>query len=119
MLASHGLKETRFGCGIAQCGACTVHVDGTATRSCITVVADVEGKEITTIEGLSEDGTHPLHTLRLANRLVALGGQHLSCLCGLVRAQVEGGFVYGLSAALFGELTVEDGAMSRATSIGT
>jgi isoquinoline 1-oxidoreductase alpha subunit len=55
-----GLKGTKFGCGIAQCGACTVHVDGTATRSCITVVADVEGKEITTIEGLSEDGTHPL-----------------------------------------------------------
>lgn len=47
------LKGTKFGCGIAMCGACTVHVDGAATRSCITRVADVAGKAVTTIEGLS------------------------------------------------------------------
>jgi isoquinoline 1-oxidoreductase subunit alpha len=48
-----GLTGTKFGCGMAQCGACTVHVDGTATRSCQTAVGDVEGAKITTIEGLS------------------------------------------------------------------
>ena len=55
-----GLKGTKFGCGISQCGACTVHVDGSAVRSCITEVGTLEGKEVTTIEGLSEDGDHPL-----------------------------------------------------------
>lgn len=48
-----GLTGTKFGCGMAQCGACTVHVDGTAIRSCQTAVGDVEGAKITTIEGLS------------------------------------------------------------------
>ncbi|MGP1993747.1 (2Fe-2S)-binding protein [Zobellia laminariae] len=51
---------TKFGCGIAQCGACTVHVDGNATRSCSLPVASVAGMSITTIEGLSEDGSHPV-----------------------------------------------------------
>ncbi|SDL28003.1 (2Fe-2S)-binding protein [Kriegella aquimaris] len=54
------LVGTKFGCGIAQCGACTVHLDGSAIRSCSTTLAQVEGKSITTIEGLSEDGYHPL-----------------------------------------------------------
>jgi isoquinoline 1-oxidoreductase alpha subunit len=54
------LKGTKFGCGIAQCGACTVLIDGMATRSCITPVSAVEGSAITTIEGLSKDGSHPL-----------------------------------------------------------
>ena len=54
------LKGTKFGCGIAQCGACTVHINGAATRSCTRRVATVEGAEITTIEGLSPDGSHPL-----------------------------------------------------------
>ena len=54
------LKGTKFGCGIAQCGACTVQVNGTAVRSCTRRVATVSGAEITTIEGLSPDGTHPL-----------------------------------------------------------
>jgi isoquinoline 1-oxidoreductase alpha subunit len=54
------LKGTKFGCGMAQCGACTVHVKGTPIRSCITPVASAVGAEITTIEGLSEDGSHPL-----------------------------------------------------------
>jgi isoquinoline 1-oxidoreductase subunit alpha len=54
------LKGTKFGCGIAQCGACTVHVNGTPTRSCQRPIATVAGAEVTTIEGLSSDGTHPL-----------------------------------------------------------
>ena len=51
---------TKFGCGIAQCGACTVHVDGAAMRSCQLQVSILENEEITTIEGLSEEGNHPL-----------------------------------------------------------
>ncbi len=54
------LKGTKFGCGIGQCGACTVHIDGAVTRSCRTRVESVAGKDITTIEGLSPDGTHAL-----------------------------------------------------------
>ncbi len=54
------LPGTKFGCGIAQCGACTVHLDGTPTRSCSTPVGAVGSAEITTIEGLSPDGSHPL-----------------------------------------------------------
>ena len=55
-----GLTGTKFGCGMAQCGACTVHLDGEAVRSCVTPVSAVGDKKITTIEGLSADGTHPL-----------------------------------------------------------
>ena len=54
------LKGTKFGCGIAMCGACTVHIDGVATRSCITKVADVAGKSVTTIEGLDSDAGNAL-----------------------------------------------------------
>jgi aerobic-type carbon monoxide dehydrogenase small subunit (CoxS/CutS family) len=54
------LKGTKFGCGIAQCGACTVHINGTATRSCITPISTAAGKSVTTIEGLSADGSHPV-----------------------------------------------------------
>jgi isoquinoline 1-oxidoreductase alpha subunit len=54
------LKGTKFGCGIAQCGACTVHLNGAPTRSCMQPIATVAGAEVTTIEGLSPDGTHPL-----------------------------------------------------------
>lgn len=55
-----GLVGTKFGCGIAQCGACTVHFDGVAVRSCILPVSSVGSSKITTIEGLSEKGDHPL-----------------------------------------------------------
>jgi isoquinoline 1-oxidoreductase alpha subunit len=55
-----GLSGTKFGCGVALCGACTVHVDGVAVRSCVTAVGDAEGASITTIEGLSADGNHPV-----------------------------------------------------------
>jgi len=54
------LVGTKYGCGIAQCGACTVHLDGKAVRSCSTPVAAVADKKVTTIEGLSEDGSHPV-----------------------------------------------------------
>ena len=54
------LKGTKYGCGMSVCGMCTVHVDGQATRSCVTPVSSVAGKRITTIEGLSPDGSHPL-----------------------------------------------------------
>jgi aerobic-type carbon monoxide dehydrogenase small subunit (CoxS/CutS family) len=55
-----GLKGTKFGCGIAQCGACTVHVDGEPTRACITPASSVAGRQVTTVEGLLADGTHPV-----------------------------------------------------------
>nr|WP_298685641.1 (2Fe-2S)-binding protein [uncultured Dongia sp.] len=55
-----GMTGTKFGCGLAQCGACTVHLDGTAARSCQTPVADAAGVAVTTIEGLSADGMHPV-----------------------------------------------------------
>ena len=55
-----GMTGTKFGCGIAQCGACTVHVDGMATRSCQVPLQSVAGADITTIEGLSAHGDHPL-----------------------------------------------------------
>lgn len=55
-----GVTGTKFGCGIASCGACTVHIDGAPLRACVTPVSAVEGKTITTIEGLSENGSHPV-----------------------------------------------------------
>jgi isoquinoline 1-oxidoreductase subunit alpha len=55
-----GLTGTKFGCGIAQCGACTVHLDGRPVRACSTPAASAAGREITTIEGLSVDGSHPV-----------------------------------------------------------
>jgi isoquinoline 1-oxidoreductase alpha subunit len=55
-----GLKGTKFGCGAMLCGACTVHLDGKAVRSCVTSVSSAEGQQITTIEGLSKDGSHPV-----------------------------------------------------------
>jgi isoquinoline 1-oxidoreductase alpha subunit len=55
-----GLTGTNFGCGIAECGACTVHVDGKAVRSCVTPVAEAEGTDVTTIEGLDPKGNHPV-----------------------------------------------------------
>ena len=55
-----GLTGTKFGCGIAACGACTVHVDGEAQRACVTPVSALEGKSVVTIEGLSESGDHPV-----------------------------------------------------------
>lgn len=67
------LTGTKFGCGIAQCGACTVHVDGEPTRSCVTQLQDVAGREITTIEGLSPDASHPLQRAWIAEQVPQCG----------------------------------------------
>ena len=55
-----GLTGTKYGCGVALCGACTVHVDGQATRACVTTISDVDGRTVITIEGLDRDGNHPV-----------------------------------------------------------
>jgi aerobic-type carbon monoxide dehydrogenase small subunit (CoxS/CutS family) len=55
-----GLRGTKYGCGIAACGACTVHMDGQPVRACVMPISAVEGKKITTIEALSKDGSHPV-----------------------------------------------------------
>ncbi len=68
-----GLTGTKYGCGIAACGACTVHVDGEPVRSCVTPVSTVAGKKITTIEGLSKDGSHPVQRAWVAEEVPQCG----------------------------------------------
>ncbi len=68
-----GLTGAKYGCGMAQCGACTVQVDGQPTRSCVTPVSVVEGQEITTIEGLSPDGTHLVQRAWIAEEVPQCG----------------------------------------------
>ncbi len=68
-----GLTGTKFGCGIAQCGACTIHLDGQAVRACITPASSATGHEITTIEGLSEDASHPLQKAWVENSVPQCG----------------------------------------------
>ena len=68
-----GLTGTKFGCGMAQCGACTVHLDGEPVRSCVTPVSSVGNRKITTIEGLSPDGTHPLQLAWVAEQVPQCG----------------------------------------------
>jgi aerobic-type carbon monoxide dehydrogenase small subunit (CoxS/CutS family) len=68
-----GLTGTKYGCGIAQCGACTVHVEGDATRSCVTTVGSVKGKRITTIEGLSTGRPHPMQEAWIAEQVPQCG----------------------------------------------
>ena len=78
-----GLTGTKYGCGIAQCGACTVHVDGVATRSCSLPVSAAEGKQITTIEGLAQDGTlHPVQKAWLDGDVPQCG----YCQSGMIMA---------------------------------
>ncbi|AUG55838.1 (2Fe-2S)-binding protein [Thalassospira marina] len=67
------LTGTKFGCGMAQCGACTVHIDGEATRSCVTWLEDVEGRSVTTIEGLSPNADHPLQKAWVAEQVPQCG----------------------------------------------
>jgi aerobic-type carbon monoxide dehydrogenase small subunit (CoxS/CutS family) len=68
-----GLTGTKYGCGAALCGACTVHVDGQPVRSCQTTVESVQGKRVTTIEGLSPDGRHPLQQAWLQEQVPQCG----------------------------------------------
>ena len=67
------LTGTKFGCGMAQCGACTVHVNGQAVRSCVTPVSTVVGKAVTTIEGLSSNGDHKLQKAWIAEQVPQCG----------------------------------------------
>ena len=67
------LTGTKFGCGMALCGACTVHINGEAARSCITPVSSVQGKKVTTIEGLSADGSHPVQKAWIAEDVPQCG----------------------------------------------
>jgi len=67
------MSGTKFGCGIGQCGACTVHVDGSAVRSCQTSVGEVAGRKVTTIEGLSPDSSHPLQKAWIAEQVPQCG----------------------------------------------
>ena len=82
---SLGMTGTKFGCGVALCGACTVHVDGEATRSCATDVDSVKGKKITTIEGLSPDGSHPLQRAWIAEQVPQCG----YCQCGMLMTAAD------------------------------
>ncbi len=68
-----GLTGTKFGCGMALCGACTVHVDGEPTRSCSTRISAVAGRNITTIEGLSSDGAHPVQVAWIDEQVAQCG----------------------------------------------
>ena len=67
------LTGTKYGCGVAQCGACTVHIDGAAVRSCVTPVSSVKGKRVVTIEGLSADSSHPLQKAWVAEEVPQCG----------------------------------------------
>ena len=78
-----GLTGTKYGCGIAQCGACTVHIDGAATRSCSVPVSTAEGAQITTIEGLAPDGgLHPVQRAWIAHDVPQCG----YCQSGMIMA---------------------------------
>ena len=77
-----GLTGTKYGCGIAQCGACTVHIDGVAIRSCALPVSDAVGKQITTIEGLANGGLHPVQKAWLELDVPQCG----YCQCGMIMA---------------------------------
>src|SRR5262252_7492938 len=78
------LTGTKFGCGIAQCGACTVILEGDAVRSCVTPIARASGKHVTTVEGLSADGSHPVQRAWLAEQVPQCGycqsGQMMSAV---------------------------------------
>jgi len=68
-----GFSGTKFSCGIGECGACTVHLDGEAVRSCSTPISEVEGKSVVTIEGLAGDTAHPLQEAWVANEVPQCG----------------------------------------------
>jgi isoquinoline 1-oxidoreductase alpha subunit len=79
------LTGTKFGCGAALCGACTVHVNGEATRSCVTPIKTLAGKKVTTIEGLSPDASHPLQRAWIAEQVPQCG----YCQPGMIMTAAE------------------------------
>ena len=84
-----GLRAAKYGCGIAQCGACTVHLDGEAVRSCVTPLARAAGRKVTTLEGLSGDRSHPVQRAWLAEQVPQCGycqpGQMMTAAALLAR----------------------------------
>jgi len=84
-----GLTGTKYGCGMAICGCCTVHLDGDAIRSCVTPISRVTGKKVTTIEGLSNDLSHPVQKAWMEIQVPQCGycqpGQMMSAACLLVQ----------------------------------
>ena len=84
-----GMTGTKFGCGMALCGACTVHINGEATRSCITQIGSVAGKKVTTIEGISAEGLHPVQQAWIAEDVPQCGycqsGQIMSAVALLTK----------------------------------
>ncbi|RKY20474.1 MAG: (2Fe-2S)-binding protein [Planctomycetota bacterium] len=98
-----GLTGTRFGCGKSQCGACTVHVDGKPVRSCQYPIGTLDGKSVTTIEGISEDGSHPVQRA---------WAQHAVPQCGYCQS----GQIMSACALLEGGATPDDDAIDTAMS---
>ena len=121
-----GLTGTKFGCGIAQCGACTVHVDGSPLRACITPASAVAGKKITTIEGLSADGSHPVQKAWAELDVVQCGycqsGQIMSAvaLLAAVPTPTDSALEHALSGNLcrWGSYTRMRAAVHRAAELG-
>jgi isoquinoline 1-oxidoreductase alpha subunit len=79
------MTGTKFGCGMALCGACTVHINGEATRSCVTPISNVAGKRVTTIEGLSPNHSHPLQQAWIAEQVPQCG----YCQSGQIMSAAE------------------------------
>ncbi|BAN26784.1 (2Fe-2S)-binding protein [Caballeronia insecticola] len=98
-----GLTGTKFGCGGGFCGACTVHLEGEAVRSCLLPIAAVAGKRITTIEGLSKDGTHPLQLAWVAEDVPQCG-------------YCQSGQLMQAASLLKGKTSVSDEAITSAMS---
>ena len=78
-----GLTGTKYGCGVSECGACTVHIDGEAAQSCVTAISDIGDASVVTIEGLSENGDHPVQQAWKAHNVPQCGycqvGQMMTC----------------------------------------
>ena len=120
------MTGTKFGCGIAQCGACTVHVDGAPLRACVTPASAVAGRKITTIEGLSADGSHPVQKAWAELDVVQCGycqsGQIMSAaaLLAVVPAPTDNDIDHALSGNLCrcGTYQRIRAAVHRAAEIG-